>query len=64
MEEEDGIEDGDLRKEQEGDVIMIRLVIADMFFFQAEGGIRVPLWSRGLGNGYKRQGQGGVSTGL
>ncbi len=25
------------------------------FFFQAEDGIRVPLWSRGLGDVYKRQ---------
>ena len=28
-------------------------------FFQAEDGIRDPLWSRGLGDVYKRQGQGG-----
>ncbi len=26
-----------------------------MFFFQAEDGIRGPLWSRGLGDVYKRQ---------
>ena len=26
------------------------------FFFQAEDGIRDPLWSRGLGDVYKRQG--------
>ncbi|VTU72688.1 hypothetical protein AMBR_EADFOONE_02821 [Lacticaseibacillus rhamnosus] len=26
-----------------------------IFFFQAEDGIRVPLWSRGLGDVYKRQ---------
>ena len=25
------------------------------FFFQAEDGIRDPLWSRGLGDVYKRQ---------
>ena len=25
------------------------------FFFQAEDGIRYPLWSRGLGDVYKRQ---------
>ena len=25
-------------------------------FFQAEDGIRAPLWSRGLGDVYKRQG--------
>ncbi len=27
------------------------------FFFQAEDGIRCPLWSRGLGDVYKRQGE-------
>ncbi len=27
----------------------------DFFFFQAEDGIRVPLWSRGLGHVYKRR---------
>ena len=26
-----------------------------IFFFQAEDGIRDPLWSRGLGDVYKRQ---------
>ena len=26
-----------------------------LFFFQAEDGIRGPLWSRGLGDVYKRQ---------
>ena len=28
---------------------------SDLFFFQAEDGIRDPLWSRGLGDVYKRQ---------
>ena len=28
---------------------------AGVFFFQAEDGIRDPLWSRGLGDVYKRQ---------
>ena len=31
---------------------------APPFFFQAEDGIRDPLWSRGLGDVYKRQGVG------
>ncbi len=31
------------------------VVLALFFFFQARGGIRVPLWSRGLENVYKRQ---------
>ena len=29
--------------------------VTDTFFFQAEDGIRDPLWSRGLGDVYKRQ---------
>ena len=33
----------------------ILLHIARKFFFQAEDGIRDPLWSRGLGDVYKRQ---------
>ncbi len=36
---------------EEGDGCMLVL----FFFFQAEDGIRVPLWSRGLGEVYKRQ---------
>ena len=32
------------------------LEIMGHFFFQAEDGIRDPLWSRGLGDVYKRQG--------
>ncbi|VTU72690.1 hypothetical protein AMBR_EADFOONE_02823 [Lacticaseibacillus rhamnosus] len=31
--------------------------ICMFFFFQAEDGIRDPLWSRGLGDVYKRQAQ-------
>ena len=30
-------------------------VACEVFFFQAEDGIRDPLWSRGLGDVYKRQ---------
>ena len=33
-----------------------------MFFFQAEDGIRDPLWSRGLGDVYKRQAPTLLST--
>ncbi len=32
------------------------------FFFKAEDGIRVLVRSRGLGNGYRRQGPGGGSS--
>ena len=32
------------------------LIRKKVFFFQAEDGIRDPLWSRGLGDVYKRQG--------
>ena len=31
------------------------LMLSSSFFFQAEDGIRDPLWSRGLGDVYKRQ---------
>ncbi len=31
-----------------------------ILFFQEEDGIRVPLWSRGLGDVYRRQRQGGA----
>ncbi len=31
----------------------------EIFFFQAEDGIRHPLWSRGIGDGYKRKIVGG-----
>ena len=31
------------------------MVVRVYFFFQAEDGIRDPLWSRGLGDVYKRQ---------
>ena len=31
------------------------LSVSSHFFFQAEDGIRDPLWSRGLGDVYKRQ---------
>ena len=34
-----------------------------VFFFQAEDGIRDPLWSRGLGDVYKRQNTGPGGTG-
>ena len=32
-----------------------RVTLRCVFFFQAEDGIRDPLWSRGLGDVYKRQ---------
>ncbi len=31
------------------------VTVLEVFFFQAEDGIRDPLWSRGLGNVYERQ---------
>ena len=37
---------------------------AVIFFFQAEDGIRDPLWSRGLGDVYKRQSQYAILDGL
>ncbi len=48
-----GVVCGDMRLEMISNVMRMNLVIT--FFFQAEDGIRDPLWSRRLGDVYMRQ---------